>query len=63
MSEMASCWLISQCRGHMIRGIGAERIFSWRGPVGDFPKIFERGTKSGEIWFLPFEIEKTTCFC
>ena len=26
-------------------------------------RIFSRGGESGEIWFLPFEIKKTTFFC
>jgi len=31
--------------------------------VGDFPKIFYRwGAKSGEIWFLTLETEKTIFF-
>jgi len=30
--------------------------------VRDFPKIFPGGAKSGEILFLPLEIEKTTFF-
>jgi len=33
------------------------------GSVGEFPKIFSRGARSGEICFLPLEIEKTTFFC
>jgi len=42
--------------------MGFGRIFSREGAVGDFPKIFSRGTKSSEIWFLLLEIEKTTFF-
>jgi len=42
--------------------MGVGRIFSG-GKVGDFPKIFSRGVKSGEICFLPDEIEKTTFLC
>ena len=38
------------------------RIFSRGGTVGDFHKIFSRGAKSGEIRFLPLEIEKTSFF-
>ena len=41
---------------------GRRKDFFQGGPVGDFPKIFSRGAKSGEIWFLPLEIEKTTFF-
>jgi len=41
--------------------MGVGRIFSMEGPLGDFSKIFQGG-KSGEIWFLPLEIEKTTFF-
>jgi len=33
------------------------------GAVGDFPKIFPGGAKSGEICFSPLEIEKTTFLC
>jgi len=33
------------------------------GAVGDFPKYFSRGGKSGEICFLPLEIEKKNLFC
>ena len=40
----------------------SEGFFLRGGAVGDFPKIFSRGAKSGEIWFLPLEIEKTTFF-
>ena len=40
-----------------------EKIFSrGGGAVGDFLKLFQGGSKSGEIWFLPLEIEKTTFF-
>jgi len=41
----------------MYMGIG--KIFS-RGPMVDFPNVFLGwGAKSGEIWFLPLETEKT----
>jgi len=43
--------------------MGVGRIFSRRGAVGDFPKMFSRGAKSGEICFSPLEIEKTTFYC
>ena len=39
-----------------IISMGDGRIFSRGGLVGDFPKIFQREAKSGEIWFLPLEI-------
>ena len=42
--------------------MGVGRIFSRGGAVEDFPKILPGGAKSGEIWFLPLEIEKTTFF-
>jgi len=38
---------------------GVGRIFPG-GAVGDFPKNFSRGSKSGEICFLPLEIERKT---
>jgi len=44
----------------MVMSVG--RIFHGRGAVGDFPKIFSRGDKSGEICFLPLEIKKITFF-
>jgi len=34
-----------------VTGKGIERIFSRGGPERDFPKIFSRGAKSGEICF------------
>jgi len=40
---------------------GRRKDFS-RGAVGDFLKLVSRGAKSGEICFLPLEIEKTTFF-
>jgi len=39
-----------------------RKDFFQGGPVRDFPKIFSRGAKIGEIWFLPLEIEKTIFF-
>ena len=36
-------------------------FFQGRGSRG-FPKFFSGGAKSGEIWFLLLEIEKTTFF-
>jgi len=41
---------------------GRRKDFFQGEPVGDFPKIFPGGAKSGEIWFLLLEIEKTTFF-
>ena len=49
-------------RQNYVSTMGVGWIFSRGGPVGDFPKIFSRGVKRGEIWFLPLEIEKTTFF-
>jgi len=46
-----------------VSSMGVGRIFSRGGEEGDFPKIFSRGAKIGEICFLPLEIEKTTFFC
>ena len=41
----------------------SEGFFS-RGASRGFSQIyFQGGVKSGEIWFSPFEIEKTTFFC
>jgi len=37
-------------------------FFQGGGHYGIFPKYFQGGAKSGEIWFLPLEIEKTTFF-
>jgi len=42
---------------------GRRKDFFQGESVGDFPKIFSRGSKSGEICFLPLEIEKTTFLC
>jgi len=42
--------------------MGVGRIFSRGGQYGIYPKCFPGGAKSGEIWFLPLEIEKTTFF-
>jgi len=42
---------------------GRRKDFFQGGSVEDFPIIFFRGGgKSGEICFLPLEIEKTTFF-
>jgi len=38
--------------------MGVGRIFSRGGPLGNFSKIFPGVAKSGEICFLPLEIEK-----
>jgi len=44
--------------------MGVVRIFSRGGAIGDFSKIFSRGrANSGEICFLPLEIEKSTFIC
>jgi len=50
--------VISQICAH-----GRREDFLQGGPGGNFPKIFSRGVKSGEICFLPLEIEKTTFSC
>jgi len=42
-------------------GLGFRKEFFQGGAVGVFPS-FSRVAKSGEIWFLPLEIEKTTFF-
>jgi len=42
--------------------MGVGRIFSRGGQKGIFPKYFPGGAKSGEICFLPLEIEKVTFF-
>jgi len=39
-----------------------KEFFQGGGQQGIFPKVFPWGAKSGEIWFLPLEIEKTTLF-
>jgi len=41
--------------------MGVGKIVSRGGQLGIFPKFFQ-GAKSGELWFLPLEIEKTTFF-
>jgi len=41
---------------------GRRKDYFHGGPVGNFPKIFSRGTKSSEICFLPLEIEKNNFF-
>jgi len=38
--------------------MGVGRIFSWGEQQVFFPHFFPGGAKSGEIWFLPLEIEK-----
>jgi len=44
--------------------MGVERIFSRGvGSKGFSQNLFHGGAKSGEIWFLPLEIEKPTFFC
>jgi len=42
--------------------VGVGRIFPRGGALGDFSKIFPGGAKSGEIYFFPLEIKKTTFF-
>jgi len=49
--------IFSDTRDH-----GRRKDFFQGGQYGIFPKFFPGVTKSGEIWFLPFEIEKTTFF-
>ena len=48
---------VTECWAH-----GHRKDFFQGWPLGDFSKIFPGGTKSGEIWFLPLKIEKTTFF-
>jgi len=36
----------------------SEGFYPGGGEVGDFPKIFSRGTKSGEICFYPSKLKK-----
>jgi len=43
--------------------MGVGRILFRGEAVGDFPKNFSRGAKSGEICFLPVKDEKTIFFC
>ena len=40
------------------RSMGVGRTFSRGWPVGDFPKIFAGGIKSGEICFFPSKLKK-----
>jgi len=43
--------------------MGVGRIFSRGGDSRGFSQnFFQEGAESGEIWFLPLEIEKTTFF-
>jgi len=50
--------IFSDTRDH-----GRRKDFFKGGQYGIFPKFFPGVTKSGEIWILPLEIEKTTFFC
>ena len=47
---------------YCIVSMGVGRIFSRRGALGEFSKIFPGGAKDGEIWFLPLKTKKTTFF-
>jgi len=56
------CILLSGTRPCQVHAHGRRKFFQG-GAVGDFPKIYSREAKSGEICFLPLEIEKITFFC
>jgi len=48
----------------MIVSMGVGRIFFRRGGTRGFSQnFFQVGARSGEIWFLPLEIEKQPIFC
>jgi len=47
---------------YMLVRMGVGNSFSRGGALVDFSKSFSTGAKSGEIWFLPLEIKKTTFF-
>jgi len=51
------CW-----QNYLSSVMGVGRIFSREGSRG-FPQIFFQGAKSGEICFLPLEIENNNLFC
>jgi len=44
------------------RSWASEGFFPGGGQYGIFSNFFPEGAKSGEIWFLPLEIEKRTLF-
>ena len=48
-----------QCHEHGRR----KDFFQRRASKRYSQNFFQGGAKSGEIWFLPLEIEKTTFFC